>query len=453
MKKYLILVLTLITATLLLVYCADDTTSSSQENLVIPEDTTATTSETSPNILLIIADDMGLDATPGYSVGSLKPNMPNLTKLAENGITFDRVWAYPTCSPTRSSIISGRTGFQTDVLNAESHGTLRSSEKTIQRYLDENTNKKYAHAIIGKWHLSPTSETNRATEMGIDYYAGLLGGGVSNYFDWSFTNNGVTENSTEYITTKITNLTIDWIGKQTKPWFAWVAYTAPHTPFHAPPDSMHSQGTLPNDQASIDSNPSKYFMAMIESVDHEIGRLLNSLSQAEKDNTVIIFIGDNGTHAKVVQEHKALHSKGSIYQGGVNVPMIISGKGVTRKNQRDSSLIQISDFFASIAEIAGIKLSKYEDSYSFYPLLTTSGVGEREYVYSEILNEDNDSRSGHTIRNYRYKYLKFDSETEEMYDLSTDPYEERNILKNPMFDKQSEKQQLIDKLQEIRTKR
>ena len=76
-----------------------------------------------------------------------------------------------------------------------------------------------------------------------------------------------------YITTKTTDLAIDWINNQDTNWFCWLAYTAPHTPFHLPPTEMHSQEKLSTDQASIDANPQPYFMAMAESMDYEIGRL------------------------------------------------------------------------------------------------------------------------------------------------------------------------------------
>ena len=113
-----------------------------------------------PNVLLIIADDMGIDASPNYDIGDIKPHMPNLEALASIGITFDNVWAYPMCSPTRASILTGRYGYRTGVLNAESASTIPANEKTIQRFLDENTDSSYNHAIVGKWHLS-SNEPNR----------------------------------------------------------------------------------------------------------------------------------------------------------------------------------------------------------------------------------------------------------------------------------------------------
>jgi len=384
-------------------------------------------SETRPNILLIIADDLGIEATPGYSIGAVKPNMPNLESLAANGITFDNVWAYPVCAPTRASILTGRYGYRTGVLNAEDALTIPANEKTIHEYLDENTNRSYSHAILGKWHLS-NNEPNRPTEMGIGYYAGLLGGGVNDYNNWPFTENGQTNPYSGYITTKLTDLAIDWVNAQDKPWFCWLAYTAPHTPFHLPPIEMHSQGSLATDQASIDANPLPYFMAMTESIDYELGRLLGGIPEDILENTIVIFIGDNGSHPQVVQApYGSDQSKGSLFLGGVNVPMIISGKGVVRVNERDDNLISSTDLFSTIAEIAGVNLPNYEDSHSFKSLLTSSGSGSRDFNYSEILNSNNANRSGYTISDGSYKLIQLDSGQKRLYDLQNDPFEQNDL--------------------------
>lgn len=403
-----------------------------------------------PNILLIIADDIGIEATPGYGIGNIKPAMQNLEGLAANGIVFENFWSYPVCSPTRSSILTGRYGYRTGVLNAENASTISSNEKTIQSYLNENTNSAYSHSIIGKWHLS-NNEPERPTQMGVGYYAGLLGGGVSDYYNWQLTENGQSSNYSGYITTKITDLAIDWISQQTKPWFSWVAYTAPHTPFHLPPSEMHSQGALSANQDSIDANPMPYFMAMVESIDFEIGRLIESIPSQELENTVIIFIGDNGSHPRVIQApYESTRSKGSLYQGGIHVPMIISGYQVSRINERDNSLISSTDLFATIAELAGITLPIYEDSYSFKPLLASPNSETRDYNYSEVLNT-NLNKSGYTVRDSRYKFIEFDNGRRRFYDLSVDPYEQNNLLNGSLTtDQNSALQNLITQANSIR---
>lgn len=399
--------------------CKDDDTDGGQ---VIP------TVTSKPNVLLVIADDMGIEACPGYNIGAVKPNMPNLEALANDGITFDNFWTYPICSPTRATIISGKYGYNTGVLDVGDYGTIKADEKTLHQYIDEITGNAYSHSIIGKWHLS-TREPNRATEMGVGYYAGLLTGAVQDYNSWQFTENGQTTTSNEYVTSKFTNLAIDWINNQDKPWFCWLAYTAPHTPFHLPPDSMHSQGNLPSDQASIDANPLPYYMAMIESVDHELGRILDNIPADELDNTIIIFIGDNGSPGQVAQApFVSNRAKGTLYQGGINTPLIVSGTGVSVTG-RESALVSSVDLFATIGQLVGSNSSEYEDSYSFTGLLDNSGTSQRAFNYSEVHN-DAPNRAGYTIRNGTHKLIEFDGGNRRFYNLVADPYENDNLINN-----------------------
>lgn len=412
------------------------------------EETTEESTTDSPNILLVIADDMGLDACPGYSIGSTKPNMPNLQNMISTGITFNNVWSYPTCTPTRASILTGKYGFRTNVLNVDD--PLATSETSIQKYLDENTNEAYSHAVIGKWHLS--RDINHPTSMGIDYYAGFLSGGVQDYSNWSLVENGTTSTSTDYTTTKFTDLAIDWVDDQTKPWFLWLAYNAPHTPFHLPPSDLHSQGNLPDDQTSIDANPIPYYMAALEAMDSEMGRLLNSMSQEEKDNTLIIFVGDNGTPNQVMQDYPNRRVKGTVYQGGVNVPMVVSGATVSRINQTEEALVGTTDLFATVADIAGAGVSEINDSKSFKNLFDNADADSREFIYTEVGKDS--GGSDYTIRNTTHKYILFSDGEEAFYNLSVDPLEDINLLDTnqlPLSDANSiEKEKLINELEIIR---
>ena len=374
-----------------------------------------------PNILLIIADDMGLDATPGYNIGSLKPNMPTLQGLMTSGLKFNNLWSNPTCTPTRGTIITGKYGFRTNV--TEVNDNLSTAEISLQKHLD-NTNSGYNHAVIGKWHLS--NSASHPVDMGLNYYAGVLGGGVPSYTNWPLNINGQTSNSTAYATTKFTDLAIDWIDGQSEPWFLWLAYNAAHTPFHLPPNNLHYQGNLPSDQASVDANPLPYYLAMLEAMDTEMGRLISSMSEGEKENTIIIFIGDNGTPNEVAQEYNSNRVKGSLYQGGINVPMIISGKNVTRVNDIENALINTTDLFATISELAGNSTSEIHDSKSFKDLLSSSNTNTRAYVYAE--RGDNGATADYTIRNATHKYIYFNDGSERLYNLSTNPLENPNLL-------------------------
>lgn len=372
-----------------------------------------------PNILLIIADDFGLDACPGYNIGSTKPTMPNLQRMINSGVRYNNFWTYPVCTPTRSSIITGKHGFRTNMLNVGDH--LSTSETSLQSYIGNS----YANAVIGKWHLSTSA--SHPTNMGVDYYAGLLSGATPSYSNWRFTENGTSSTDTNYITSKITDLAINWLDNQTKPWFLWLAYTAPHTPFHLPPTHMHSQGALPTDSASIASNPLPYFMAMAESMDYEIGRLLDSMSQEEKDNTIIIFIGDNGTSGEVIQQYNSRRGKGSVYIGGINCPLIVSGSGVSRLNQTDDAFLGTVDLFATIADIAGTGTTEIHDSKSFRKTFSETGYSPNNYIFSEIKSSTS-TNTDYTIRNATHKYIMFDDGSEALYNLSANPFENPNLM-------------------------
>ena len=411
---------------------SDHERSSEDKNLTNP-----------PNILLIIADDMGIDFTPGYNVGDVKPIMPNLSQLQAEGIIYDNVWSAPICAPTRASIITGKYGIHNGVLNTSSAGTIKESEKTIQAYLDEKLGKVYAHAVIGKWHLS-NQEPSRPNQMGIDYFAGLIPGTVSDYNLWDLTINGQTQTNSDYITSKFTDLAINWIRGKDQPWFCWLAYTAPHSPFHLPPNEMHSQGEISSSQGIIDNNPFPYYIAMIESIDYEMGRLLRTIPSDQKENTLIIFLGDNGTPGKVIQvPYEINRSKGSLHQGGIHVPLVISGPLVTRKGERDQSLIHTADIFSTIAEAAGISESKYFNSQSFYNTLSNSTLSARVYNYSEILDNDKPAKSGFTIRNERYKLIVLDNNSYRFYDLKNDPFEKNNLMNGNLS---IELENILDKL-------
>lgn len=374
-----------------------------------------------PNILLIIVDDMGLDATPNYSIDGIKPNMPVLQSLMSNGIKFNNLWSYPLCTPTRASILTGKYGFRTEVTNVGHN--LSSNEQSIQNYLD-GMNSGYSHAVIGKWHLS--GDISHPNAIGIDEYTGVLGGGVQSYWNWNLVENMQSSKSTEYTTTKFTDLAINWIGSQNQPWFLWLAYNAPHTPFHLPPSELYSQVGLASDQSSIDANPLPYYLAMLEAMDTEMGRLINSMSQEERDNTFIVFIGDNGTPNQVVQTYPNRRAKNSLYQGGVNVPMVISGKNVERKGVEEEALLSTTDLFATIAGIAGSTISEINDSKNFKYMFNAPGITVRDYVYSEIGDDINNL--DHTIRNDKYKLMKFSSGNEALYHLAEDPLESINLL-------------------------
>lgn len=150
-----------------------------------------------------------------------------------------------------------------------------------------------------------------------------MGGGVRNYFDYPLIEQGVKKRSTQYTTTVFTDKAISWIANQklkdsNRPWFLWLAYNAPHAPFHMPPRDLISDKSLSGTDEDIKNNPRKYYFASLEALDKEMGRLLTSISPEVLANTTVIFVGDNGTPAEVIQApYSAEKAKNSVYQGGV----------------------------------------------------------------------------------------------------------------------------------------
>ena len=378
-----------------------------------------------PNILLIIADDQGLDASAQYALSADLPVTPTLNQLASQGIVFDNAWATPACTTTRSTMITGQYGVNSGVLDVGDK--LPADALTLQRYLasDEDTDN-YKSAVIGKWHLSGTpADASHPATVGIDYFAGNLRGSISDYAEWDLTINGESSLSTEYHSSAITDLAIDWIDDQAQPWFLWLAYVAPHSPFHLPPAALHTQ-TLSGTEADIEANPRAYYLAAIEAMDAEIGRLLGTMTEAELNNTIILYIGDNGTPRQVVDGSVYGNgSKGSLTEGGLRVPMVVSGAGVSRQNVRESALINSTDFFATIANLAGSSVTVVEDSQSFKGLLSNVDADQRDYVYSDF---EGDSVSGWSIRDRQYKLITTLDGQQQLYDLVDDPLETSNLL-------------------------
>ncbi|MEM9930192.1 MAG: sulfatase-like hydrolase/transferase [Bacteroidota bacterium] len=396
-----------------------------------------------PNILLIIADDMGKDATPGFSEGSIKPNTPNIDALRQDGLVFQNFWSYPTCSPTRSAIITGKYGYRTGVKQAGD--VLSISERTLQRHITEEAEADYTTAIVGKWHLSGEEIGATPEAFGIDHYVGIIRGAVVDYYNWRLAEDGTSQLQTDYTSKVFTDHAIDWVGDQSEPWFLWLAYNAPHTPYHVPPAEMHSQGTL---EAYVDgTDPTRHYMAAIEAVDYQIGRLLEAIPAEERDNTIIIFIGDNGTPILAAQSpYTGATAKGTLYQGGVNVPMIISGAGVDRSGT-DDNLVSCADLYSTIAELAGLSVSEIHDSKSFKSLLTSAG-SHRDFQYAESAT---DTEERWAISDGRFKLHVNSNGEEELYDLDADPYEGDNLLTGSLSaEAESAKADLEAELLEIR---
>ncbi|MFT7198347.1 MAG: arylsulfatase B, partial [Marinoscillum sp.] len=145
--------------------------------------------DTPPNIIFIIADDLGWDAYGDYpGITATKANTPTIDSLARNGITFTNFWVNPICAPTRASMLTGKYGFRTGVGGVQTPPTaiLSSTETIIQKYIND-TSDEYATALIGKWHVSQSSQLNAPEYFGIGFFSGIFLGAILNYYNWTQT--------------------------------------------------------------------------------------------------------------------------------------------------------------------------------------------------------------------------------------------------------------------------
>ena len=423
-----------------------------------------------PNILLIFGDDMGLETLASYGLGENPPTTAALDELANQGLRFTNFWSQPVCSPTRATVITGRYGFRTGIGRAVGNGPpmpepparpewasferprggmgvpgeapfyLLPEEFSLPMAFKANADPGYATAAIGKWHLAdaPNGWIDHPNLVGFDHFSGLIEGVTESFFSWNKVVNGEVTGTTGYTPVDKADDAIRWIeARSDDPWFLWFAFNLPHVPLHLPPEETWQSDYSHLDPESVPEEMSDaYFAAMIEAMDTQIGRILSSLDPDVRENTYVIFLGDNGTSSNNVSApFRPGRAKGSIYEGGVNVPFIITGPGVAR-GAVSEVLVNSTDLFVTIMEMAGIDPAESvpdevtHDSVSFFHALSNPDApSRRDWLYADRFNgglpgvESGD----YAMRNQRYKLLRFRGE-EEFYDLREDPYEYVNLL-------------------------
>jgi arylsulfatase A-like enzyme len=400
------------------------------------------------NVLLIIADDYGIDSQSLYNTNAAAslPPTPQINGLAQGGVLFRNAYGQAVCSPSRCAMLTGRYGFRTGVISPAMGGTseLQTNEFTLPEVLAQSQGG-YAAAAIGKWHLGG-GMTGPNVAGGWAHFSGALGGAVQSYTSWTKTVNGVsTPNYTTYATTDNVNDALTWIQQRgTNRWFLWLAFNAGHAPYHKPPNNLHSYDSLPGTQADITSNTRPYYEAMIEAMDSELGRLLSQINTSE---TTILFIGDNGTPGRVIQPpYSSGRGKDTLYEGGVRVPFIIAGPDVVGPGRTSEAIVHSADIYATILELAGASPPTVlpSDSRSLVPILLNQPFTPAE----DTVLMENDSavamaQSGRAARRGNFKLIAPTSGSEEFYDLLSDPLETVNLLAPALTAEQAAALQLL----------
>jgi arylsulfatase A-like enzyme len=301
--------------------------------------------------------------------------------------------------------------------------------------LELGTGGGYSHAVFGKWHLGNAAVGGNASPLvaGYGHFAGTLFGlfPPNDYFTWLRIEGDNTSWSTKYTTTSEVDDAIEWITNAKKPWFLYLPMHAPHKPFHVPPDGLHhvlfTEDVDP--RAKIDRRP--YLAAMVEALDTELGRLFDSIPSGALDETTVILVGDNGTAPDVAPPPLDPYKvKDTVYEGGIRVPLIVAGPDVAQPGRQVSALVNTTDLFATVAELAQVDLGALSlqtlDSVSILPYLRNPGqVPLRETVFAERFapNGGSPTEFQRAIRNARFKLIVRHRGPDELYDLSIDPLE------------------------------
>lgn len=384
-----------------------------------------------PNLVVIVADDLGVDLVGAYAEGADPPCTPQVDALAAQGMLFRNAWSSPLCSPTRATLLTGRYGFRTGIgtIVANDESGLALDELTLPEALDG-----YATTCVGKWHLAGNLGPDHPNQSGFDHFAGILAGAVPSYTQWVELVDGTPAPTTEYATTRIADRAIAALQSMPEPWLLVASFNAPHVPYHEPPASVCDAPACPETWCgALPANPTNLELgkAMIEALDAEVGRLLAEVDARDPDAWVV-FVGDNGSARDLCEPpFAALHAKGTLYEGGVNVPLLVRGPGVPPSSEC-AALVSTTDLFGTLTELAS-RPAASEDSVSFVPCLANPALAVRATVYAELFPDNHAGApplAGHerAVRETRYKLIRRDGEPDELYDLDDDPFERTNLL-------------------------
>ena len=368
------------------------------------------------NVIVLVADDLGWGDV-GFHDSVIAT--PNIDQMAKDGVELSRFYAYPACSPARAALLTGRFPQRYGIVGPTTPRSvgLPVSERILAADFQA---AGFQTSLIGKWHLghSNDKQTN-PMNRGFDHFYGFKGASVD-YFehtsrgrlDWQRNGDPVTEPG--YSTDLLVNETIDRIENRdkAKPLCMLVSFNAPHTPLQAPQDLVDKYARLNSRQ--------RIYAAMIESMDAGIGRILKSIDdQKLRDNTVVVFISDNGA-ARVGTNAPFRGAKRSVYEGGIHVPCVIRLPGVLPAGKVSDQLAAIDDIFPTLATAVGINLEteKPLDGKSLWTSLTTGTTQPRSIVIAE---------ADHALIKDDWKLIEFGDGKIELYNLSSDKQESKNV--------------------------
>lgn len=382
-----------------------------------------------PNIILIITDDQGFGDC-GFS-GNNIIQTPCIDQLVEEGTLLNNFHVDPTCAPTRAALLTGRYSARTGVWHTvQGRNMLRSQEITLANILTDNG---YKTGLFGKWHLGD-NYPYRAEDRGFQHTVMHAAGGVgqspdywgNDYFDDTYLVNGRYQQFNGFCTDVWFDQAIEFITtNKDRPFFAYIAPNAPHSPFYCP--TKYTK-IYEGDQRV----PNIPFYGMITNIDDNLGKLMEVLDQAEiKDNTILIYMTDNGTSAglkgKTGFNAGMRGKKNSEYEGGHRVPLIIKWpNGNIKPGKSISQLTAHIDIVPTIIDLCNLRapITNY-DGKSLKDLLISDKPGwlERTLIVESQRVVDPIKWRKSAVMTERWRLIN----GKELYDIIKDPSQKKDL--------------------------
>ena len=365
-----------------------------------------------PNIILILSDDVGLGDV--HCCGG-PFHTPHIDALATGGTRFEYCYSTPLCGPSRCQLLTGRYPFRTGLINNQSHNAIQPGHEVMIPTVLKKAG--YITASVGKWGQMSFGPG----EWGFDEYLSFPGSGK--YWREQFKNSrGYTVNGKmhelpegKYLPDVMHEFLVDFLARhRTQPFFVYYPMSHVHGPILRTPDSKPKAD---KDQLYADN---------VAYMDKLVGKLMGELDRQHlREKTLVLFAGDNGT-ARFGVEQATVNGrpisgrKATMLEGGSRVPLLANWPGVTPAGKVNHDLTDFSDFFATLAELAGAKLPTGVtlDSHSFAPQLRGEKGLPRDWVYVELNGKS-------YVRDVRFKLTNGG----ELFDLAEAPFKEISVAK------------------------
>lgn len=360
---------------------------------------TAAAKDKQPNVILIMADDLGQECIESY--GGESYHTPRLSQLAQEGVWFFNAHSQPICTPSRVQIMTGKY----NVRNYIRFATLDRSQDTFGHAF---RNAGYRTAIVGKWQLGGTSET--IYKFGFDEHClwNIRGAQNERYVSPTLLTNGKTEDFRgQYGPDLQQAFAKDFINRhQDEPFFLYYPVTLPHYPFQPTPDS-------PDWDPARDPwfNDTRYFGDMVTYLDKLVGELVDFVrDEGLADNTLVIFTSDNGTDHRIISLQDGVlvkGAKGKMTVDATHVPFFAIWPGTVPAGLRMEGLIDFSDVYATLIDLAGISIDPKEsaekDGISFLPLLKGESIVTRDHSFCWYMERTDMTDIKTFVQNTHYK--------------------------------------------------